>query len=214
MIDNHSPSRKLHVAPRGSDHAAGSTLWGQGASNRLLFTSSEPTERGDDSGYHHAFDADRGVQWVRFDATESGDAAALSPDGETLVLFTSGKDNTHPVRLYDVRRKEQEARATEELEKFQVRPFVNPNQGPGDSEEVNKASFSPDGRLLAVARSDNQLHVYDVRALSRGPLCRFEHHDSDAVGGGGYGIVSASWVQGRERVGIMSGGNDGRTLIH
>ncbi|KAF8449008.1 WD40-repeat-containing domain protein [Boletus edulis BED1] len=209
MIDVHVPFKKFYVAPRGLDHAAGSTLWGMGPSKHLLFTSSEPTERDDFSGFHHAFDTCKGVQAVQFDALEAGDAASLSPDGATLALFTWGKDSTHPIRLYDVRRKVKEAYETEELEKFKVRPQISSNQGQGDTEEVNQASFSPDGRLLAVARNDNALHVYDVRALSRGPLCRFAHHDSDAVGGGGFGIVAARWIQGRDRIGIASGGNDG-----
>jgi WD40 repeat protein len=208
MIDVNFTFKKLRVAPAKMSHATGSTLWGQGSSQYLLFTSSEPTVKDDHTGFHHAFDTSRGDRSFRFDATEAGDAATLSPDGTTLVLFTWG-DGTHPVRLYDVRRKRSEAYETEELEKFQVRPLLDPGQGPGDSEEVNQASFSPDGRLLAVARSDNALHVYDVRALSRGPLCRFEHHDSDAVDGRGFGIVTANWIQGRERIGIMSGGNDG-----
>lgn len=169
--------------------------------------------KNEDTGFHHAFDTRRGIQVVQFDATESGDAAALSPDGTTLALFTCGKDNTHPVRLYDVCRKLKEAYQTEELEKFQVRPHAGSNQELGDSEEVNQASFSPDGRLLAVARNDNALHVYDMRALSRGPLCRFEHHDSDAVGGRVFGIVDAKWIQGRDRIGIVSGGNDGGSLV-
>ncbi|KAG8220956.1 WD40-repeat-containing domain protein [Butyriboletus roseoflavus] len=211
MIDAVS-CKKLCVAPKGSDHAAGSTLWGDGPSKHLLFSSSEPKEN-DHSGFHHAFDTRRGVQVLQFDATESGDAAALSPDGATLVLFTCGKDNTHPVRLYDVRRKLKEAYETEKLEKFHVRSHTGSNQELGDLEEVNQASFSPDGRLLAVARNDNALHVYDIRALSRGPLCRFQHHDSDTVGGGEFGIVEAKWIQGRDRIGIVSGGNDGGSPI-
>jgi WD40 repeat protein len=213
MIDSHFPFKRFLVAPKGSGHAAGSTLWGQGPSKHLLFTSSEPTDKDDYSGFHHAFDACKGAQAVQFDATEAGDAAALSPDGTTLVLFTWGKDSTHPVRLYDVRRKQRVAYETEELEKFQVRPVIGSSQGVGDTEEVNQASFSPDGRLLSVARNDNALHVYDVRALARGPLCRFEHHDSDAVGGGGFGVIAASWLQGRDRIGIVSGGNDGRSSV-
>lgn len=209
MIDINFPSKKFRAAPNGSGHATGSILWGKGASKHLLFSSSEATQKDDYTGFHHAFDTYKGTQAVQFDATESGDATALSPDGTTLVLFTSGQDGTHPVRLYDVRSKLKQAYETEELEKFHLRP----PQQPGDLGEVNEASFSPDGCLLAVARNDNTLHVYDVRALSRGPLCRFEHHDSDAVGGGGYGIVAAKWVHGKQRTGIVSGGNDGRSYI-
>ena len=213
MIDVALPSRRFRAGPRGSGHAAGCTLWGKGPSGQLLFSSSEPMEKGDHSGFHHAFDTCKGSMILQFDATEAGDAATLSPNGETLALFTSGKDGEHPVRLYDVRRKLKDASQTAELEKFRARPTVNPDQELDESGEVNQASFSPDGCLLAVARNDNALHVYDMRALSRGPLCRFEHHDSDAIGGGGFGIVAVNWIQGRDRIGIVSGGNDGRSLI-
>lgn len=210
-MDATFPPKKFNTAPRGCGHATGSTLWGMGPSQHLLFTSSEPLEKDDYSGFHHAFDVHKGVQAVRFDATESGDTSALSPDGTTLALFTRGMDGTtHPLRLYDVRRKVEEAYDMEELEKFHVRSIIGDTGD--DLEEVNRASFSPDGRLLAVARSDNALHVYDVRALSRGPLCQLEHHDSDNASGGGFGVVAASWIQGRSRIGIVSGGNDGESL--
>ncbi|KAF8845050.1 WD40 repeat-like protein [Paxillus ammoniavirescens] len=197
-------SAKFSVAPNGMGHAAGTTIWGDGPSKHFLFTSSEPL-RDDvgDSGFHRAFDVLKGVRAIEFDATEAGDAAAVSPDGTTLVLITSGEGNSHPVRLYDVRRRQGRAYETEGLEKFFPR---GSSQGP---EEVTRASFLSDGRLLALARNDNMVHIYDVRAWSRGPLCRFEHHDSDAVGGGGYGVVEIKWIEARGRVGIVSGGNDG-----
>ncbi|KIJ20946.1 hypothetical protein PAXINDRAFT_66506 [Paxillus involutus ATCC 200175] len=187
-------------------HAAGTAIWGDGASKHFLFTSSEPQDDVGDSGFHRAFDVLKGVRVIEFDATEAGDAAAVSPDGTTLVLITSGEGNSHPVRLYDVRRRQGRAYETEALEKFFPRQSSRSSQDP---EEVTKASFLSDGRLLALARNDNMVHIYDVRAWSRGPLCRFEHHDSDAVGGGGYGVVEIKWIEGRGRAGIVSGGNDG-----
>jgi WD40 repeat protein len=190
-------------------HAAGTAIWGDGASKHFLFTSSEPQDDVGDSGFHRAFDVLKGVRVIEFDATEAGDAAAVSPDGTTLVLITSGEGNSHPVRLYDVRRRQGRAYETEALEKFFPRQSSRSSQDP---EEVTKASFLSDGRLLALARNDNMVHIYDVRAWSRGPLCRFEHHDSDAVGGGGYGVVEIKWIEGRGRAGIVSGGNDGWSL--
>jgi WD40 repeat protein len=88
---------------------------------------------------------------------------------------------------------------------------LEPSVAQDASFEVAKATFSSEGRLLAVARSDNALHMYDVRALSKGPLAMFQHDELDAVGSAGFGVVQASWVEGRDcrRVGIVSGGNDG-----
>jgi WD40 repeat protein len=77
--------------------------------------------------------------------------------------------------------------------------------------EATTATFSSEGRLLAVARSDNAVHVYDIRALTKGPCAMFKHEKLDAVGSPGYGVVHARWVEGRDkrRVGIVSGGSDG-----
>lgn len=88
---------------------------------------------------------------------------------------------------------------------------LEPSVSKAGSFEVTKAIFSSEGRLLAVARSDNEVHMYDIRALSKGPLAMFKHDKLDAEGPPGYGVVQASWVEGRDRrrVGIVSGGNDG-----
>ncbi|KAF9240722.1 WD40-repeat-containing domain protein [Melanogaster broomeanus] len=201
---------KFHVAPKGTHHATGNTVWGDGPSKHFLFTSSEPPHDGDiGKGYHRAFDVRKGVQIIEFDSTEAGDAAAVSPDGTTLVLFTTGVGDSHSIRLYDVRRRMKYAYETGALEKFRIRPSFGSNSELREAQEVNRVSFSSDGRLLAVPRSDNMLHIYDVRALSRGPLCRFVHHDSDTVGCVGYGVVEAKWIEGRTRIGIVSGGDDG-----
>ncbi|KAG9313001.1 WD40-repeat-containing domain protein [Chiua virens] len=210
IVDPPFKPKPFYVTAKENNHAAGSTLWGKGPSATLLFSSSEPWNKDEYRGFHRAFDTCRGTRALQFDAPGAGDAAALSPDGTILALFTRGRDRTHPVHFYDVRRQVKDAYETEELEKFRSRPSVVSGQESDDPiEEVNQASFSSDGHLLAVARSDNIIHVYDMRALSRGPLCRFEHHDSDAVGGGGYGVVAANWMSSRGKIGIVSGGNDG-----
>ncbi|KAH7890777.1 WD40-repeat-containing domain protein [Phlebopus sp. FC_14] len=202
---------RVRVVHGKAQQAAGATVWGIDPSSHLLFTSSEPHEPTNDHGYHRAYDVVRGTTALDFDATEAGEALAISPDGTTLVLLTTGPGDSHPVRLYDVRRKSKHAYVTEHLLPFRTRSLPNVNAVQGECQEVNSASFSSEGRLFAVARSDNSLHIYDVRALSRGPICRFAHHRSDNIGGGGFGVVDARWVEGRDRrrVGILSGGNDG-----
>ena len=67
-----------------NDHAAGTVVWGCGPTERYVYTSSEPHDsdgEGKDKGYHFAHDISRGVKLFPFDAEESGDAGAISPDG-------------------------------------------------------------------------------------------------------------------------------------
>ncbi|KAG1769562.1 WD40-repeat-containing domain protein [Suillus placidus] len=179
------PATRLHVAPPDADHAAGTVLWGHGPTERFMYTSSEahdPNGEGKDEGFHRAHDISRGRVLFPFSANESGDAGAVSPDGSIYVLITCGENNQHPIRLYDVARKSGHAVPSAS----QVATF-----------EATTATFSSEGRLLAVARSDNAVHMYDIRALTKGSA--------------GYGAVHACWVEGRDRrrVGIVSGGNDG-----
>ncbi len=78
------------------------------------------------------------------------------------------------------------------------------------------AGFSPDGILLAVARSDDELHVYDSRFMGRTsePMFRFLHRDDDCCVGDKWGIVDAVWVDGwcRKGYGVITGGTDGASL--
>lgn len=194
----------FRVAPNLMDQAAGATVWGKESTKDHLFTSSESSETEDViTGYHRAWDTHKYRIAFQLDAKEPGNAMAIAPDGSILVLITGGP-GPRPLRLYDVRRRNQKAYETEDLEPLSSNPDHH-------SELVDCVRFSPDGRLLAIGRGDNRLHVYDIRALSRGPLCKFEHCDSDVGGGTAYGVIEAGWVEGRDRrrIGIVSGGNDG-----
>ncbi len=84
--------------------------------------------------------------------------------------------------------------------------------------EVRAISFSPDGLLLAVARSDDELHIYDSRFMgrSREPMRRFLHWGDDCcLGGDRWGIVDAVWVDGwcGKGLGVITGGSDGEIFI-
>jgi hypothetical protein len=79
---------------------------------------------------------------------------------------------------------------------------------------VTAVSFSPDGLLLAVARSDDEVHVYDTRFMGQGrePLRRFLHWgDNCCMAGDEWGVVDAVWVDGwcGRGLGIVTGGSDG-----
>ncbi|KAI0307665.1 WD40-repeat-containing domain protein [Multifurca ochricompacta] len=96
-------------------------------------------------------------------------------------------------------------------------PSLSPSQSEPREGEVTTASFSPDGLLLAVARSDDELHVYDSRFMGRSsePMRRFLHWDDDCcTGGDRWGIVDAIWVDGwcGRGLGVVTGGTDGEVL--
>ncbi|KAI0005562.1 WD40-repeat-containing domain protein [Russula compacta] len=197
---------ELRVVPPMVQHSVGAIVWGQCASADTLFASSEPQSMSDYSGYHAAFDPDQGRRAYEFDAKESGDSMALDADGARLALCTAAYDRTHSLRLYDVRRKN----GRRPVQEIQLDPFdVEPREG-----EVTAVSFSPDGLLLAVARSDDELHVYDSRFMGRHrePMRKFLHWGEDCcMGGDRWGIVDAVWVDGwcGRGLGIVTGGSDG-----
>ena len=125
-------------------------------------------------------------------------------------------DSSHSLRLYDVGRKNGQSPVQEiRLDSFYVGP--GRSQVESRESEVRAVSFSPDGLLLAVARSDDELHVYDSRFMgrSREPMRRFLHWGEDCcLGGDRWGIVDAVWVDGwcGRGLGVVTGGSDGEIL--
>jgi WD40 repeat protein len=107
------------------------------------------------------------------------------------------------LRIYDVKRGNPQASKT----------FLEPF--PADIEgEVNSATFSPDGILLALGRNDNHTHVYDSRMLNK-LLFDYEHYGPSRTspGSGSYGVVQVQWVESDSKrlpVGLVTGGNDGK----
>jgi len=99
--------------------------------------------------------------------------------------------------------------------------FTGSRSGPPQLEdtrdgEVRAVSFSPDGLLLAISRSDDELHIYDSRFVgrSREPMMRFLHWGDDyCLGGDRWGIVDAVWVNGwcGKGLGVITGGSDGES---
>ena len=68
--------------------------------------------------------------------------------------------------------------------------------------------------MLAISRSDDELHIYDSRFMGRSgePMKRFLHWGDDCcVGGDRWGVVDAVWVDGwcGRGFGVITGGSDG-----
>lgn len=86
---------------------------------------------------------------------------------------------------------------------------------PGSSTQAVEhtfASFSPDGILLALGRSDNVALIYDVRFLSKSSSARpvtFRHHSRELTAG--FGITGLRWVEGfgGRSLGLLTAGSDG-----
>jgi len=105
------------------------------------------------------------------------------------------------------------------LDPFYAAPGASGSQPDPPEGEVKAVSFSPDGLLLAVARSDDELHVYDSRFMgsSREPMKRFLHWGEDCcLDGDRWGIVDAVWVDGwcGRGLGVVTGGSDGEMSPH
>lgn len=126
--------------------------------------------------------------------------------GDILALSTCGAENTHILRLYDIRRQRKRATAAIQLEFF-------PKRHANYEGEVTCAAFSPDGIYLAMARDDNHVHVYDVRMLTRGLIFDYEHFGESKVASQDdmYGVVKVHWMHSAQtrRMALVSGGEDG-----
>jgi WD40 repeat protein len=106
------------------------------------------------------------------------------------------------MRLYDVGKQSCKAVWESNLE-----PFSTSSLG-----SVNHARFSPDAIYLAVARSDDVVHVYDCRMIGRGVLHAFEHTNAPRriPSTDSYGVVDLQWRESRaRRMGLVTGGADG-----
>ncbi|KAG5647482.1 hypothetical protein DXG03_009417 [Asterophora parasitica] len=121
--------------------------------------------------------------------------------GDRLALLTRGKERKHTLGIYDVRRKDTEAKLSLHLE-----PFPAEIEG-----EVISAAFSSDGIYLALGRNDNCTHVYDSRQLTR-LLFDYKHTGPSRTNPGNesYGVVKVQWVDKSvaNQFGLITGGND------
>jgi WD40 repeat protein len=184
--------------PETKGHGVGPLAWGRHRTAHFMFASTEPNDVQSSNGYHGFCDIVK-LKHFQLDATEAGDAIAIDPTGEQLALFTSCPK--HFLRLYDLRDyKHPKAKIT--LESFAALSTVD---------EVTSPSFSNDGRLLAVPRSDNTTHIYDTCFL-RDPLMTFTHGPRMSAHGGAFGVVKAEWIEGQlgcRARGLLTGGSDG-----
>lgn len=130
-----------------------------------------------------------------------------------LALFTADA-TTNYLRIFDVSTR-QTSFSKEPVQSIQLLPF---SPRCGDINEVNCAEFSPDGVFLSVARSDNEIHIYDSRFLHNGVIRRFQHDDGPgtrAVGEPSFGAVQSVWLTGNRcrRLGLLTGGDDGAVRL-
>ncbi|PCH33569.1 WD40 repeat-like protein [Wolfiporia cocos MD-104 SS10] len=183
-------------------HCTAHMVWGTGLSSDYLFASSHASDESDCTGYHKAFDWRRAISVVDFDAQEAGQKMAIAESGDILAIATEAANDTHYLKLYDVRRLMKRV-----AQKVELDPYESEE---GARFEVNSLAFSPDGIYLAVARNDNTVQVYDSRFLNHGVLYSFAHQGAAAVSRESFGAVKASWVSGTPRgVGLVTGGTDG-----
>lgn len=199
--DNSLAHRAFNVVPYGQEHTVGDMLWGCHSTDGLIFASSEPDDVDRFEGFHRAIDVET-RKCYELDSNEAGDSIALTYDGDLLVHTSRGPGGKHPLRLYDVRRKDWRAIKTVHMEGFQ----------PNIRGEVNSIAISPDGIYIALGRIDNRVHVYDARMPAKGVLYEFEHTGNNLTSPGRplCGIVRVQWAETEfSRLTLVSGGMDG-----
>jgi WD40 repeat protein len=115
------------------------------------------------------------------------------------------------MNIYDVRRRDGQ-HPIHQVQFSSFDPLSFPQSGSHEG-EVTTASFSPDGLLLAITRSDDELQVFDSRFMgnSAEPMAQYLHWEDDCCVGGKWGIVDAVWVDGwcGRGFGVVTGGSDG-----
>ncbi|KAI0029614.1 hypothetical protein K488DRAFT_56024 [Vararia minispora EC-137] len=138
-----------------------------------------------------------------------------SHTGDVLAI-ASTDGSEHTLRLYDV--------ARDRFEKAGSIVVLEPFERGGRGGEVTVAAFSPTRDMLALARNDDVVHVYDLRMLcsGRGPVHWFGHDDArdgnEWTGAGRFGVTQMEWVQewrgGMDgQLGIVTGGGDGSVVL-
>lgn len=79
---------------------------------------------------------------------------------------------------------------------------------------INQVSYSSDGVYIALARSDNSVHIYDSRFLDR-RLYNFKHErpSEGTLDDEKYGVYQIQWMDcpNTGRTGLISAGADGRS---
>lgn len=124
-----------------------------------------------------------------------------------LALATRGEEENY-LRLFDVTGFSKNCVQYVVLEAF-------PNGI--SAREVSYMTFSPDGVYLALARTDNSVHIYDSRMLGKGVLQKYRHQDLRFVTPENtlYGVTHAQWVTMHSgQHALLSGGEDGMYMFN
>ncbi|EJD00831.1 WD40 repeat-like protein [Fomitiporia mediterranea MF3/22] len=211
-IHTSDTSRFTLEVVNGRDSRPGSFIWGatsfNSGLNDMLFASSE-SER-ENVCQHTAFNVALQCADYELDIDDSAEAMALDPQGRVLALITeTGANNSHFLSLFDVARG-QGTRCTG-THLHPLKPHAQLSSAK-DPLEVTCSSFSPDGILLAIARTDNATHVYDVRFLTgERPWAVLSHKMVGRPRELEHGVTGLHWVEGvgRGQLGLVSGGTDG-----
>ena len=115
---------------------------------------------------------------------------------------SDGDGQIHTVHLTDIR-----TSGNRETRTF----TLNQTRISDQTLEIMSSSFSPDGMFLALARNDNEVHIYDIRKIPEAYL-ELKHERKRHTGP--YGITGCSWVNGLipGSLGLVTAGSDGTSL--
>ncbi|KAL1743253.1 hypothetical protein HDZ31DRAFT_65203 [Schizophyllum fasciatum] len=213
-LDDETPIESFSVTESRQQNVS-AIAWGVGPSKEYIFASTDPDDGGDPPPIcsHKGFNIETGASYKLISGTSSdsgiGDALAIDELGERLAIVTRCVEG-HVLQVHNIR-----APGTREkpIHRLALPPFdfgvrVGPFQ-----RDVSVACFAPDAsHLLALARSDNSVLLYDLRKTSRllhtwthQGCCGPENQDFN-------GVTHAQWVSGK-RLGLVTSGADGCVRI-
>ncbi|KAI0093147.1 WD40-repeat-containing domain protein [Irpex rosettiformis] len=190
-------------------------IWGRERTGNMVFASTASEVWNDHSGYHKVFDAESGAPLRAFNNQNAGECLDVNPRGNELALVTCGTEQLFELSMYDIRSRE----LSRSIQLDRLPHWYEENDENRTDSSVNKlpstinqVSYSSDGVYIALARSDNAVHVYDSRFLNR-RLYNFRHNwgSEGTLDDLKYGVYQIQWVDcpNTGKLSLISGGADG-----
>ncbi len=209
--------------------------WGKEQSRDILFASTASEVWNNYTGFHKAFDVETGKRLCSFDDYGAGECSDVDPRGKSppiwknillelylgteVALATCTEGQRFKLSMYDIRSRrltrsvdlDKLHRWYQETDDNRTNPLINkvPSM-------INQVSYSSDGVYIALARSDNSVHIYDSRFLDR-RLYNFKHErpSEGTLDDEKYGVYQIQWMDcpNTGRTGLISAGADGRSCL-
>ncbi|KAI0694345.1 WD40-repeat-containing domain protein [Cytidiella melzeri] len=192
--------------------------WGREMTNNLVFATSASETWNRYIGFHKAFDIEKDSLLYCIKNDAGGECIDVSSRGDSLALVTCGEGQRFELSIYDIRSNLCRGKARNvELDRL-PRWYEETEANSADASinklpsSINQVSYSSDDVYVALARSDNSVHVYDSRYITR-VLYRFLHDvpTEGTLDDAKYGVYRMQWMDDPNvgKLSLVSAGADG-----